>query len=265
MSFFVTFISKAISPVWEDNGLMLESCNSLSYPNKFVALNSYPSEYKTLALTSSLNPKLGRKLSACFPLFSTVTYEMKRKIVTLLLMCALSVNFSACGNNNTDSSAKSETSDNQNEDATNADESSEPENPESEESQEDADNAKPEGEDAAPEEEPKPEESPETIYNIGDSALLKDWNINVTDAQTVDSISSGYIVFSPKEEGNKFLQVYVTVENKGKQADNFLPSFGLRDDVLFPQAEKFTDNAHINKSVTIFRFISLFPILLYFY
>ncbi len=156
---------------------------------------------------------------------------MKRKIVTLLLMCALSVNFSACGNNNTDSSAKSETSDNQNEDATNADESSEPENPESEESQEDADNAKPEGEDAAPEEEPKPEESPETIYNIGDSALLKDWNINVTDAQTVDSISSGYIVFSPKEEGNKFLQVYVTVENKGKQADNFLPSFGLRDDV----------------------------------
>ena len=156
---------------------------------------------------------------------------MKRKIVTLLLMCALSVNFSSCGNNNTDSSAKSETSENQNEDATNADESSEPENPESEESQEDADNAKPEGEDAAPEEEPKPEESPETIYNIGDSALLKDWNINVTDAQTVDSISSGYIVFSPKEEGNKFLQVYVTVENKGKQADNFLPSFGLRDDV----------------------------------
>ena len=156
---------------------------------------------------------------------------MKRKIVTLLLMCALSVNFSSCGNNNTDSSAKSETSENQNEDATNADESSEPENPESEESQEDADNAKPEGEDAAPEEEPKPEESPETIYNIGDSALLKDWNINVTDAQTVDSISSGYIVFSPKEEGNKFLQVYVTVENKGKQADNFLPSFGLRDEV----------------------------------
>ncbi len=157
--------------------------------------------------------------------------EMKRKIVTLLLMCALSVNFSACGNNNTDSSATSKTSENQNEDATNADESSEPENPESEESQEDADNAKPDGEDAAPEEEPKPEESPETIYNIGDSALLKDWNINVTDAQTVDSISSGYIVFSPKEEGNKFLQVYVTVENKGKQADNFLPSFGLRDDV----------------------------------
>ncbi len=156
---------------------------------------------------------------------------MKRKIVTLLLMCALSVNFSACGNNNTDSSATSKTSENQNEDATNADESSEPENPESEESQEDADNAKPDGEDAAPEEEPKPEESPETIYNIGDSALLKDWNINVTDAQTVDSISSGYIVFSPKEEGNKFLQVYVTVENKGKQADNFLPSFGLRDDV----------------------------------
>ena len=156
---------------------------------------------------------------------------MKRKIVTLLLMCALSVNFSACGNNNTDSSAKSETSENQNEDATNADESSEPENPESEESQEDADNAKPEGEDAAPEEEPKPEESPETIYNIGDSALLKDWTITVTDAQIVDSISSGYIVFSPKEEGNKFLQVYVTVENKGKQADNFLPSFGLRDDV----------------------------------
>ncbi len=68
------------------------------------------------------------------------------------------------------------------------------------------------------------EENSETVYQIGDSASLKDWTINVTGAQIVDSISSGYGSFTPKEEGNKFMQVFVTVNNEGKQADSFLPT-----------------------------------------
>lgn len=69
-----------------------------------------------------------------------------------------------------------------------------------------------------------PKKISETIYQTGDSASLQDWTISVTDAQIVDSISSGYVSFTPKEEGNKFIQVFVTVNNEGKQADSFLPT-----------------------------------------
>ena len=74
-------------------------------------------------------------------------------------------------------------------------------------------------------------EAEEVIYNIGETAQLKDWEITITDIQIVDSISADYGAFNPNEEGNKFVQVFATVENKGKQADRFLPSFGYGDDV----------------------------------
>lgn len=80
-------------------------------------------------------------------------------------------------------------------------------------------------------EETESAEPEEVIYNIGETAVLKDWEISVTDMQIVDSISSDYVVFSPNEEGNKFAQAFVTVNNKGKQSDSFLPSFGYGDDV----------------------------------
>lgn len=155
---------------------------------------------------------------------------MKRKIVTLLLMCALSVNFSACGNN-TGNDATSNTPENKNENPTDADENSKLEDINPEEDRKDADNTEPESKDAASEEEPKPEENPEIIYNIGDSASLKDWTINVTDAQIVGSIAADYGTFNPNEEGNKYIDVFATVTNDGKQADNFLPSYGFGDDV----------------------------------
>ena len=94
------------------------------------------------------------------------------------------------------------------------------------------------------ENESQPEESPETIYETGNSASLKDWTINVTDAQIVDSIAADYGSFEPKEEGNKFIQVFVTVNNDGKQADRFLPSYSIGDDVnakiLYSDGYEFT-------------------------
>lgn len=81
-----------------------------------------------------------------------------------------------------------------------------------------------------PEKQTKQEEEFKT-YNIGDSVALKDWEITVTDFKIVDSISANYGTFSPDEEGNKYAQVFVSVTNNGKQADNFLPSYGYGDDV----------------------------------
>lgn len=81
------------------------------------------------------------------------------------------------------------------------------------------------------ESEPQPEENPEIIYNIDDSAALKDWTITVTDVQIVESITDDYMVFSPSAEDSKFMQVFITVTNDGKEADNFLPSYYMGDDV----------------------------------
>lgn len=75
-------------------------------------------------------------------------------------------------------------------------------------------------------------EEENTIYAINDVAALKDWEISVTDMQIVESIASGdYLKFDPQESGNKFAQVFVTVNNKGKTADSFLPSYVFGDDV----------------------------------
>ena len=74
-------------------------------------------------------------------------------------------------------------------------------------------------------------EAEEVVYNIGEVAQLKDWEITITDIQIVDSIAADYGSFNPNEEGNKYVQVFATVENKGKQAGSFLPSFGFGDDV----------------------------------
>ena len=144
---------------------------------------------------------------------------MKKKLLAILLAGALSASFIACGNGNKDTDTKPETSESSTESTT--DEDSE-----------------------LTENESQPEESPETIYETGNSASLKDWTINVTDAQIVDSIAADYGSFEPKEEGNKFIQVFVTVNNDGKQADRFLPSYSIVDDVnakiLYSDGYEFT-------------------------
>ncbi len=163
---------------------------------------------------------------------------MKRKILTVLLMCALSADFTACGNNAAKNSASTKVSDEEKGTPTNYAETSDLETSNPGDLSREIDNVK-EDEKAQPaetdnvqsEEDTLPEKTEESPLEMNSNAALKDWTITVTDAQIVDSISSGYIVFSPNEEGNKFIQVYVTAENNGKQADNFLPSFGMADDV----------------------------------
>lgn len=87
-------------------------------------------------------------------------------------------------------------------------------------------------------------EEKDTIYQISDSASLKDWNITVTDSKIVDSIAADYGSFRPKEEGNKFIQVFVIVDNEGKQSEYFLPSINVgnvvRAKVLYGDGYEFS-------------------------
>lgn len=77
------------------------------------------------------------------------------------------------------------------------------------------------------------EDPGETIYNIGDTATLKDWEITVTDFQIVDRIDSEYgtIYYEPEESGNKYAQISVTVSNAGNENGTFLPIYSYGDDV----------------------------------
>lgn len=156
---------------------------------------------------------------------------MKKRLLVVLLACALSVNLAACGSKAAENGSKSETSESQNKNSSDTDADSKPAESNSEESKEETDTTNPEDSSTQLEDESQPEETSETIYNIGDSASLKDWTICVTDAQIVESITADYGSFSPDEEGNKYIQVFVTVNNDGKQADTFLPMFGMGDDV----------------------------------
>lgn len=65
---------------------------------------------------------------------------------------------------------------------------------------------------------------------MGQTAPLNNWNITVSNMKILESIDDGYGSFIP-DEGNKYLLVTATAENTGKEADTFLPSFGLNDDV----------------------------------
>lgn len=151
-------------------------------------------------------------------------------------MCAISINFIACGNSTAKDSASTRTSEEEKVTQVDNTEVSEPEASSSEDVSQEIDDPKEEtkpeeASNTQPGEEAKPEETEELPLEMNTSAPLKDWTITVTDAQIVDSISSDYMVFSPNEEGNKFIQVYAIAENNGKQAGNFLPSFGMGDDV----------------------------------
>ena len=76
-----------------------------------------------------------------------------------------------------------------------------------------------------------PTVAPDSILSIGDEGSLKDWTIVVTNAEVTDSIKENdYYGFSP-EEGNKYLAIDITANNKGKNAATFLPSYGLGDDI----------------------------------
>ncbi|NBH12991.1 DUF4352 domain-containing protein [Lachnospiraceae bacterium] len=181
---------------------------------------------------------------------------MKRKLLTVLLMCTLTLYCSACGNNNsiddtkplssenektTENNEKSEdaqentqSDDNANTaDGTSADKTPADDNQETPTDETPADDNQETPADETPaddNQETPADETPETIYNLGAGAPLKDWTISVTDAQIVDSIDGDYGYYSP-DDGNKYMHVFVAVNNDGKQADRFLPSYQMGDDV----------------------------------
>lgn len=156
---------------------------------------------------------------------------MKRKTVILALGMTMCLLVTACGTSaavdkKTDDTSKTEQNDNKESSDADQDET-DSSNQDKEENKEEASQEN-DGETEAPEIDDKTEE---TISNIGDNVVLKDWEISVTDVQIIESISADYISFSPKESGNKYAQVFVTVNNKGKQSDTFLPSYAMGDDV----------------------------------
>ena len=75
------------------------------------------------------------------------------------------------------------------------------------------------------------EKEDEKIYNIGETAELRDWGIIVSDMQIVPSIDENYGTFKPDQEGAQYAKVSVNVTNNGKTSDTFLPSYGMGDDV----------------------------------
>lgn len=84
------------------------------------------------------------------------------------------------------------------------------------------------------------------VYNINDSVQLKDWTISVTDFKIVDSIPDDYGEFTPREEGDKFAQIFVMVTNNGKQQECFLPKISndaddVKDKLIYGDGYEFED------------------------
>lgn len=140
---------------------------------------------------------------------------MKKKLICLLgLLACLSL--TACSSDSTDRTA--ETEEVQNNATENSQENEDPENSDDEQEE-------------TGEEQEEIVENNDTVHIVGDNAELGNWNINVTNAQIVESIAGDYGSFSPKAEGSKYVHVFLTITNNGKETDRFLPSFGYGDDV----------------------------------
>ena len=70
--------------------------------------------------------------------------------------------------------------------------------------------AEEEQEETSKEQEESVEDS-NTVYAVGNNAESGDWNINVTDAQIVESIVGDYGSFSPDTDGSKYIHVLNSV------------------------------------------------------
>ena len=67
---------------------------------------------------------------------------------------------------------------------------------------------------------------------LSETGKLSTWAITVEKISFEDKISDNeFTAFTPDSEGNKFLSIALKVENIGKEADHFLPSFSLSNDV----------------------------------
>lgn len=77
------------------------------------------------------------------------------------------------------------------------------------------------------------EETKETLYNIGDTVYIDDWEITVSSVEVTDKISNktyGTLetFFSP-EEGNKYIVFDVTIKNLSTDSSTFLPIAAIGD------------------------------------
>lgn len=137
---------------------------------------------------------------------------MKKKMFTVLLAAMLVVSFGACSSTESSSSPESSTP---SVSTAESESSSEAE-------------ATPEPVSSAPESSAVDEAS---AIAMNTPAALGDWEITVTGMEFMTSVStSEYTAFNP-DEGNQYLMVSVSVTNNGKEADTFLPSLSLGDDV----------------------------------
>jgi hypothetical protein len=76
---------------------------------------------------------------------------------------------------------------------------------------------------------PETEAASQTIP-MGQATKMGEWNITVNNMQIVENIPDGYGKFTP-DAGNKYLLVTMSVSNEGKQANSFLPSFSMGDNI----------------------------------
>lgn len=74
------------------------------------------------------------------------------------------------------------------------------------------------------------ENSVEQNFKIGETITTQKWEITVDSVNATEEIKEDYGGFKA-DEGNKYVVVNVSVKNIGKEADTFLPSFGLSDDI----------------------------------
>ena len=77
------------------------------------------------------------------------------------------------------------------------------------------------------------DENKETLYNIGDTVNIDDWEITVNSVEALDKVPNkiyGTVetYFSP-EEGNKYVVFNVTVKNIATDSSTFLPIAALGD------------------------------------
>lgn len=154
---------------------------------------------------------------------------MRKKVVVLLLGAAMCLAAAACGGTNADKSKTDDTAKTEQSDDASADEQNEGDKSGDNDKESEKEDSEEEKKEEAEEPEEKKEE--ETIYNIGDTATLGTWEISVTNMQIVETVEGEYSYFTPKEEGNKFVQVFLTANNVGKQAERFLPMVGMRSDI----------------------------------
>lgn len=73
----------------------------------------------------------------------------------------------------------------------------------------------------------------ETLYNIGDTVYIDDWEITVNSVEVTDKISNktyGTVetYFSP-DEGNKYVVFNVTIKNLSTDSSTFLPIAAIGD------------------------------------